>query len=110
MLEKYIKIQERVLKMKEINANDKLLYGLLIALAHKSGEIYAKNDFLGDALGVSQEIVKRSLKRLKDTKLIEIANSNRYRVIKIVRPELKTVEVVPDKKIDDIIMRLYNRN
>lgn len=110
MLEKYIKIQERVLKMTEINSNDKLLYGLLIALAHKSGEIYAKNDFLAEALGVSQEIVKRSLKRLKDTKLIEIANSNRYRVIKIVRPERKTVEIVPDKKIDDIIMRLYNRN
>lgn len=96
--------------MTEINSNDKLLYGLLIALAHKTGEIYAKNDFLGDALGLSQEIVKRSLKRLKDTKLIEIENSNRYRIIKIVRPERKSIEVVPDKQIDDIIMRLYNKN
>ena len=109
MLEKYIKIQERVLKMTEINATDKLLYGLLVALAHKTGQIYAKNDYLAEALGLSQEKVKRSLKRLKDTKMIEIQNSNRYRIIKIVRSDIRTYEVVPDEQLDDIIMRIYNK-
>jgi len=109
MLEKYIKITSGVLKMKKLNSNEKLLYGLLVSLQHQTGQIYAKNDFLAESLGLSQDTIKRCLKTLKTYNMIKITSSNRYRTIEIVKPERPSVKVVHDPKWDEVIMRIFNK-
>ena len=95
----YIKIPNRVLKMKDLTSNDKLIYGLINSFTQKNGKTTVKNDFIADTLDISHNTVKSSLKRLKSNELITITNSNRYRIIKIkaLKPKINYIRI----EIDD---------
>lgn len=102
----YIKIPNKVLKMKELTSNDKLVYGLINSLTHKTDYTVVKNDFIGDTLGITHNTVKSSLKRLKSNELITITNSNRYRKI-IIKPLKAFKKVLIDKKTDEMLDSIY---
>ena len=111
MKDYYIKIPNKVLQMKHLTSNDKLIYGLINSLTQKNGKTTVKNDFIADTLGISHNTVKSSLKRLKINKLIAITNSNRYRVIKIKpeRPEITYLKIEIDEETDKLLDRIYNK-
>ena len=107
----YIKIPNKVLEMKHLTSNDKLIYGLINSLCQKNGKTTVKNDFIADTLGITLTTVKSSLKRLKINKLIAITNNNRYRVIKIKpkKPEITYLRIEIDEETDQLLDRIYNK-
>lgn len=111
MNDKYIKIPNKVLQMKHLTSNDKLIYGLINSLTQKNGETVVKNDFIGDTLGISHNTVKSSLKRLKINKLITITNGNRYRKIEITpqKPKISFIRIEIDEETNDLLDRIYKR-
>ena len=111
MTDYYIKIPNKVLKMKQLTSTDKLVYGLINSLSQKNDKTSVKNDFIADTLGITLTTVKSSLKRLNTSNLITISNSNRYRIIKIniVKPEIDFNLPVIDKYTNDLLDRIYKK-
>ena len=107
----YIKIPNKVLKMKQLTSNDKLVYGLINSLSQKNDKTIIKNDFIGDTLGISLNTVKSSLNRLKSNELITITNSNRHREIKIkpVKAEIDFFDFEIDAKTNEILDSIYKK-
>ena len=111
MIENYIKIPNKVLKMKQLTSNDKLIYGLINSLTQKNGKTTVKNDFIADTLGITLKTVKSSLNRLKNNELITITNSNRHREIKItpVKAEITFFSLQIDDETNDLLDRIYEK-
>lgn len=107
----YIKIPNQVLKMKELTSNDKLIYGLINSLTHKTDYTIITNGFIVNALGITLTTVKSSLNRLKNNELITITNSNRHRQIKIkpFKAENDLFNAGSDKKTDELLDRIYKK-
>jgi hypothetical protein len=66
----FIIIPNDLLARTDLTASEKILLGLLNSLSAKQGYCFASNQYLGDALGVSSENVRKWISQLEGKKLI----------------------------------------
>ena len=71
---KYVKIPVSVLMDKNICANAKLLYGVIIVLSYIKNYCFADNTYLAETLNTTRRTITRLIKELKDNDYIYIVN------------------------------------
>lgn len=80
---KYVKIPVSVLMNKNICANTKLLYGVIIVLSYIRNYCFADNTYLAETLNTTRRTITRLIKELKDNDYIYIVNDKHKRKIYI---------------------------
>lgn len=80
---KYVKIPVSVLMDKNICANAKLLYGVIIVLSYIKNYCFADNTYLAETLNTTKRTITRLIKELKDNDYIYIVNNKHKRKIYI---------------------------
>ena len=68
---------------KNICANAKLLYGVIIALSYIRNYCFADNTYLAETLNTTRRTITRLIKELKDNDYIYIVNDKNKRKIYI---------------------------
>lgn len=66
----FITIPFDLMNRTDITCSHKILIGLINSLSHKDGYCYASNQYLGDAIGVNPQNVRKWISQLDDKKLI----------------------------------------
>ena len=66
----FIKISNSVLKDKNLNSNDKIIYSLIINLTKSKGYCWATNKSISDTTNISQRAVQNSINKLIKIKYI----------------------------------------
>lgn len=80
---KYVKIPVSILMDKNICANAKLLYGVIIVLSYIRNYCFADNTYLAETLNTTKRTITRLIKELKDNDYIYIVNDKHKRKIYI---------------------------
>lgn len=80
---KYVKIPVSVLTDKNICANAKLLYGVIIVLSYIRNYCFADNTYLAETLNTTRRTITRLIKELKNNDYIYIINDKHKRKIHI---------------------------
>lgn len=116
----YLKIYFGVFKMKQLKLSSKVLYSFLNYLSQIDNPVRVRNSFLAEQLDISLDTVKRSLNELKNAKLIETKNTNRYRTIEVKKLDFTDYlqnflkeynleqKIVLTQKENDMLERIYN--
>lgn len=69
-IQTFLIVERRVLVMKKLNANDKLIYSLMNGFWHCGLEFEASNSYIADFLGIHRSSVIRSIQKLEALNLI----------------------------------------
>ncbi|MBR2677813.1 MAG: DnaD domain protein [Bacilli bacterium] len=65
----------------DLRANEKILYGEITALADKSGECYASNNYFAELYGVTPQAISKWIINLKDKEYVDITYVNKGKMI-----------------------------
>lgn len=90
---KYVKIPVSVLMDKNICANAKLLYGVIIVLSYIRNYCFADNTYLAETLNTTNRTITRLIKELKDNNYIYIINDKHKRKIYIKEVPTSSIEI-----------------
>lgn len=90
---KYVKIPVSVLMDKNICANAKLLYGVIIVLSYIRNYCFADNTYLAGTLNTTRRTITRLIKELKDNNYIYIINDKHERKIYIKDATTSSINV-----------------
>ena len=90
---KYVKIPVSVLMDKNICANAKLLYGVIIVLSYIKNYCFADNTYLAETLNTTRRTITRLIKELKDNEYIYIVNEKHKRKIYIKDASTSSINV-----------------
>ena len=77
-------LDDSIVKSKKINSTDKLVYGVIKALASNKGYCYASNDYIAQKVNLSKRTITNSIKNLKQANYIRVEIINYQRNIYIV--------------------------
>ncbi len=77
-------IDDSIVKSNSINSTDKLVYGVIKALANNLGYCYASNDYIAQKVNLSKRTITNSIKNLKQANYIRVEIINYQRNIYIV--------------------------
>jgi DNA-binding Lrp family transcriptional regulator len=70
----YAVVPSEILSNKELSSSEKLLIGIFISLSNKTGYCFASNQYISEALGVSNAYVRSLIKQLESKKIITREN------------------------------------
>jgi hypothetical protein len=74
----FIAIPFELLRREDLSASQKVLVGLIHSLSAKDGYCYASNQYLGEAIGVNAENVRKWIKGLEDKGIINRIVKRKY--------------------------------
>ena len=77
-------IDDSIVKSNSINSTDKLVYGVIKALANNLGYCYASNNYIAQKVNLSKRTITNSIKNLKQANYIRVEIINYQRNIYIV--------------------------
>ena len=77
-------LDDSIVKSNKINSTDKLVYGVIKALANNLGYCYASNDYIAQKVNLSKRTITNSIKNLKQANYIRVEIINYQRNIYIV--------------------------
>lgn len=69
-----IVIDDSIVKSNFINSTDKLVYGVIKALANNKGYCYASNDYISKKVNLSKRTITKSISELKNANYIRVEN------------------------------------
>lgn len=111
----YAVIPMDVLERNDLPPNSKLLYAEITALARRSGECFASNNYMADRIGVDKSSMPKILAHLKKLGLIDVVitrkPSGTYRTIYVTwKPQHSSVIVNKKRKKTYISSRRVTEN
>lgn len=72
---------EKILKDNSISSTEKIIYGIIGALANKKGYCYANNDYISKQLNLSKRTISKAINNLKNKNYIRVETKNYKRKI-----------------------------
>jgi DNA-binding Lrp family transcriptional regulator len=109
----YAVVPSEILSNKELSSSEKLLIGIFISLSNKTGYCFASNQYISEALGVSNAYVRSLIKQLESKKIITRENVSKNdteigsRTIRLA--DLKLMKEDFDDKGGDSGVSPYNK-
>lgn len=74
-------LDDSIVKSNKINSTDKLVYGIIKALANNKGYCYASNDYISKKVNLSKRTITKSIGNLKRANYIRVETINYQRNI-----------------------------
>ena len=76
-----IVLDDSIVKSNSINSTDKLVYGVIKALANNKGYCYASNDYISQKVNLSKRTITKSISNLRKANYIRVETINYQRNI-----------------------------
>lgn len=80
-------LYDSIVKSKKINSTDKLVYGVIKALASNKGYCYASNDYISKRVNLSKRTITKSIGNLRKENYIRVETINYQRNIYLTNNE-----------------------
>ncbi len=77
-------IDDNIVASNSINSTDKLVYGVIKALANNKGYCYASNEYIAQRVNLSKRTITNSIRSLKQANYIRVETVNYQRQVYIV--------------------------
>ena len=76
-----IVLDDSIVKSNSISSTDKLVYGVIKALANNLGYCYASNDYISKKVNLSKRTISKSISNLRKANYIRVETINYQRNI-----------------------------
>lgn len=76
-----IVLDDSIVKSNSINSTDKLVYGVIKALANNKGYCYASSDYISKKVNLSKRTITKSISNLRKANYIRVETINYQRNI-----------------------------
>lgn len=81
-----ILIDDEIVKRRNINSTDKLVFGIITSLSKNKGYCYASNDYISKKINLSKRTITKSISNLKKENFVRVETIDYKRRIYLVLP------------------------